>query len=324
MKLTTLRLIQSTVILLVALMAVLPMASKSAVADDGPTKITVKVTDAGFDPATITVTQGASVELTFLWSQTQNVGDEHIIQLSGYNLASDKIDRNNKSATIKFIATKSGNFGFSCNIECEVHSSLQTGTLKVTAGGGGGAAAALTPTKFTVDPAAGIALQGDHVSILGTLTDKDGKPVSKADVTFLIKEQFAGTSGLMEVGTAKTGADGTAQFVYRPTTPDAATMVVHFDGQGIYDASDASVDLPASRNFVPTLTTEKEDILTFKFWAKIGFVLVIGGVWSTLLFILFQAFGISRVKARSLAGVESAEAAGAAAQADLAGGGGGS
>ncbi len=122
----------------------------------------------------------------------------------------------------------------------------------------------------------------------------------------------------------KTGADGTAQFVYRPTTPDAATMVVHFDGQGIYDASDASVDLPASRNFVPTLTTEKEDILTFKFWAKIGFVLVIGGVWSTLLFILFQAFGISRVKARSLAGVESAEAAGAAAQADLAGGGGGS
>ncbi len=325
MKLTTLRFIQSAVILLVAVVAVLPMASKPALADDGPTKITVKVTDAGFDPQTVSVAQGASVELTFVWAQTQNVADEHIIQLSGYNLASDKIDQANTSTTIKFIATKSGTFDFACNIECEVHSALQNGTLKVTTGGaGGGGAAALTPTKFTVDPAAGVALQGDHVAILGTLTDKDGNPVSKADVTFLIKQQFAGTSGLMEVGTAKTGPDGIAQFVYRPTTPDAATMVVHFDGQGIYDATDASLDLPANGNFVPALTTPKEDILTFKFWAKVGFVLVIGGVWSTLLFILFQAFGISRVKARSLPGAESAEAAGATAQADLAGGGGGS
>jgi len=323
MKVTMHRLIQSAVILLVAVMAIVPMASRSALADDGPTKITVKVTDVGFDPATITVTQGASVELTFLWSQTQNTGDEHIIQISGYNLASDKIDRTNTSSTIKFIATKGGTFSFSCNIECEVHSSLQTGTLKVTAGGTG-TAAALTPTKFNVDPAAGVALQGDQVSILGTLTDKDGKPVSKADVTFLIKQQFAGTSGLMEVGTAKTGADGTAQFVYHPTTPDAESMVVRFDGQGLYDATEASVDLPASRNFTPALVEEKEDILTFKFWGKVGFVLVIGGVWSTLLFILFQAFGVSRVKPGSLPEREAREAAGVAAEADLSGGGGGS
>lgn len=332
MKLTMHRLIQSSVVLLVALMAILPMAAKSALADD-PTKITVKVTDVGFDPATITVTQGASVELTFVWSQTQNPGDEHIIQLNGYNLASDKIDRTNTTTTVKFIATKSGNFGFSCVVECEVHGSLQNGTLKVTpagagaggaAGGAGGAAAALTATKFTVDPAAGIALQGDHISLLGTLTDKDGKPVPKADVTFLIKQQFAGTSGLMEVGTGKTGADGTVQFVYRPTTPDAETMVVHFDGQGLYDATDANVDLPASRNFTPALVEEKEDILTFKFWAKVGFVLVIGGVWSTLLFILFQAFGVSRVKPGAVPAKEAREAAGVAAEADLSGGGGGS
>jgi plastocyanin len=330
MKLTMHRLIQLSAIFMVALMAILPMAAKSALADD-PTKITVKITDAGFDPATITVPQGASVELTFVWSQTVNTGDEHIIQLSGYNLASDKIDRTNTTSTVKFIATKSGSFGFACNIECEVHGSLQNGTLKVTpaaaggaAGGAAGAAAALTATKFTVDPAAGIALQGDHISILGTLTDKDGKPVSKADVTFLIKQQFAGTSGLMEVGTGKTGADGTVQFVYRPTTPDAETMVVHFDGQGLYDATDSNVDLPASRNFTPALVEEKEDILTFKFWAKVGFVVVIGGVWSTLLFILFQAFGVSRVKPGAVTAKEAREAAGVPAEADLSGGGGGS
>ncbi|HEY5476516.1 MAG TPA: cupredoxin domain-containing protein [Tepidiformaceae bacterium] len=331
MKLTMHRLVQTAFILMVALIAIVPMASKSALADDGPTQITVKITDAGFDPATITVTQGASVELTFLWSQTQNTGDEHIIQLSGYNMATDKLDKNNTSSTIKFIATKSGNFGFACNIECDIHSSLQNGTLKVTAAGaaggaaGGSAAPALTATKFTVDPAAGIALQGDHVSILGKLTDKDGQPVAKADVTFLLKEQFAGASGLMEVGTAKTGADGSVEFVYHPTTPDAESMVVHFDGQGLYDASDANIELPASRNFVPALVEEHEQILTFKFWAKVGFVLVIGGVWSTLLFILFQAFGISRVKAGAVVGKEARESVGGAAEAaDLSGGGGGS
>lgn len=121
--------------------------------------------------------------------------------------------------------------------------------------------------------------------------------MAKAALTLLLKGQFAGTSGLMEVGTATTGADGSAQFVYRPTTPDPGTMVVQFSGQGLYDATEASLDLPANPNFVPGLLEAKQDILTFKFWAKVGFVLVIGGVWSTLLFILAQTFGISRVKA---------------------------
>lgn len=63
------------------------MRPKSALADDQPVQITVTVTDNGFDPATITVPQGAAVELTFVWAETQPPGDEHIIQLSGYNLA---------------------------------------------------------------------------------------------------------------------------------------------------------------------------------------------------------------------------------------------
>lgn len=287
---------RSVLLLLFALLSTVWLIPPSAaLADDQPVQITVSITDNGFDPATVTVTQGASVELTFVWAETQHPGDEHIIQLSGYNLASDKIDRNNTRATLKFVATKSGSFGFACNIECDVHSSLQNGTLKVTPTSSSGTpGTSLTPTKFT---SAGVVTQGDHVSILGKLTDSDGAPVAKAALTLLLKGQFAGTSGLMEVGTATTGADGSTQFVYRPTTPDPGTMVVQFSGQGLYDATEASLDLPANPNFVPGLVEEKQDILTFKFWAKVGFVLVIGGVWSTLLFILAQAFGISRLKA---------------------------
>jgi plastocyanin len=79
---------RSVLLLLFALLGTVWLIPPSAaLADDQPVQITVSVTDNGFDPATVTVTQGASVELTFVWAETQHHGDEHIIQLSGYNLA---------------------------------------------------------------------------------------------------------------------------------------------------------------------------------------------------------------------------------------------
>ena len=283
---SSLRLAALVIIVLTALAAFVP---RPGYADDA-VKLTVKVTDAGFEPATVTVSQGQLVELTFEFAQTAYPDDEHVFTIDGYKLTTDKIDKNHKTATVKFIATKVGVFPFSCDIECAIHEPLQTGQLKVTAGGGAGAA--LTPTKLQIDPVANIAVRGDRVIVTATLKAVDGEPIPKADVTFLIEQQFVGTAGLMEVGTAKTGAAGVAQLVYRPRETDPKKMVVRFSGQGIYDATEAAIQLPGNQVFGPPPKTAGSDILDLKRGAKFGLIIVIVAIWGTFAFILYRAWSL--------------------------------
>jgi len=281
------------VLVLVALGAFWALASPAAQAADDIVKITVKITDAGFEPSTVEVNQGQSVELTFLWAQTTHLDDEHIMVLDGYKLESEKVDKAHTSATLKFIATKSGTFNFACDIQCDIHDALQHGTLKVNAGGGAGGAT-LTPSKIQIDPLANVTVKGDHITLLATLQDKDGKPIPKAELTFLVEQQFAGQTGLMEVGTAKTGPAGIAELVYRPTRNDAEKMVVRFEGLGVYDASETTLNLPGSKAFVNVAPSEDDTLHGLKGWAPWGLLTAIGGVWATLLFIVYQAWKLSR------------------------------
>ena len=269
--------------------------SRPAFADDQPVKITVKLTDAGFVPATVEVQQGQAVELTFVWDSPAHPLDEHIMVIPDYKLESDKINSDHKETTVKFVATKSGTFNFKCDMECDVHDLLQHGELKVTAGGG--AAAALQPSKFVVDPVTGVITKGGSVSIAAQLVDKDGKPIPKAEVRFYAEQQFLGRTGLIEIGIAKTGANGIASAVYRPTTPDAEKIVAKFAGVGLYDATEQTIPLVGSAQFAPAAAPNSDDTLHgMKKGARLGLVLVIAGVWLTFGFIAFQAWGISRVQ----------------------------
>lgn len=267
------------------------VAAGTASAEDA-VKITVKVTDNGFEPSTVEVNQGQSVELTFLWAQVAHPEDEHIIVLDGYKLESDKIDRIHTSATLKFVATKSGTFNFACDVECDIHAILQGGVLKVKAGGTGGVT--LTQSKIAIDPVADVKVKGDTITLAATLTGADGQPIPKAELTFLVEQQFAGQTGLMAVGTAETGPGGLAQLAYRPTRNDAEKMVIRFEGLGVYDVSEASVDLPGSQAFGTALTTDDNTLHGIKTWAHLGFVLVIGGVWVAFAYIVFQVWEVSR------------------------------
>ncbi len=274
-----------------------------ALAEDGPTKITIKVTDSGFEPASIDVPLNATVELTFVWDSPNHPLDEHIIVIPGYKLESEKIDAQNKQTVVKFVATKAGPFLFKCDFECDTHDILQHGNINVTAGGAGGAAGggsaapALQASKLVIDPIKGIVVKGNTVNIAAALQDKDGKPIAKAEVLFFADRTFLGRQGEVPIAVAKTDTNGLAFATYHPTNPDGGKIIARFEGGGVYDKTENAFNLAGSPQFQPIPQSATDDSLRgMKSVAPYVFVAVIGGVWLAFAFMLYQAWGISRVR----------------------------
>jgi len=262
---------------------------------DEPTKLTVKITDLGFDPLTVQVEQGKAVELTFLWAQTAYLDDQHVIALEGYNVSSDQIDRDHTQATVKFIATKVGSFNFKCDIECDLHPALQTGTVKVVAGSGGGATASLLKPTINANPSL-TSVKGDSVVLAAQLLDPSGQPITKAEVHFLVEEQFVAWTGLAEVGVAKTGPAGIAQVVYRPSQPASQKLVIRFPGAGLYDAAELTTQIPASRLFGPRPPESSVSLHGLRTWAPTALLIVIVGIWLVFLTLLFEVARLSHLR----------------------------
>ncbi|MEP7216867.1 MAG: cupredoxin domain-containing protein [Anaerolineaceae bacterium] len=274
----------------------------AARADDATVKLTVRVTDTGWVPDTIEVPQGALVELTFVWDNPNHPNDEHIIVIPDYKLESDKINSVNKQTVLKFIADKAGSFNFKCDFECDTHDAFQHGTIKVVAGSGGSAgtgasAASFQASKIVIDPVAGVAINGNSVSISATLQDKDGKPIPKAEVLFFAHRQFLGRHGDVAIAAGKTDAGGNVYATYRPTNSDGGEIILRFEGGGVFAKTEQTFNLAGSPQFEPIPAFVTDDGLHgIKGFAPFVLVAVIGSVWLAFAFMLFQAWGVSRVR----------------------------
>ena len=293
---------------LVALLLAISPSSARAQAP-APVKIRVQITDTGFACETksancldnqngiftIQVEQSSLVELTIVWAHKAYAQEEHIIIVEGYKLETDKLNATHREAVLKFIADKSGTFGFKCDLDCDVHDHLQKGQVRITRGGGGGAATALTPTTLTISPSASILAGGELVTLMTTLKDASGAPVSKAEVHFSVDADFVGTSGKMEIGMAKTDANGVAFLDYQPTlNAEQQKISAHFEGLGIYAESQQSTQIQvvgSPHDAYKTAPMGTENIAQVVAGA---FIFVLLGVWTTYGFIVSQVFNIWR------------------------------
>lgn len=279
----------------VVLLLLAPTFSHEAKADDEPVQITVEVTDNGFVPDTVEVPQGALVELTFVWANSGDPQEQHIIVLKDYKIESNQIDFENRESTVKFVATESGTFTFKCDLECTSHDYLQNGQLVVVPGGGGSGSAALTPTNLKIDPA-GVSVRGDTVSLIASLQDADGNPVPKAELKFYLEETFVATTSLVEIGAAETDDTGFARITYKPTHEGAANLTAKFTGAGVYDASETLVEVPSSPAFAPPPLEKTTELGGLRSWAPAGFLLLMCGIWAMFAFSLFKAWSVSRIR----------------------------
>ncbi len=293
--------------------AFLALISPAALAQDGGAiKVRVATEDSGFkcDPAPsvncvgdqegdfiIQVPQGSLVELTFMWSHVGYVQEEHIIVLEGYKLETDKINSGHREETIKFIADKAGSFNIKCDLECDLHDFLQRGTLKVSRGGGGGAAApAFTKTSLSLTPSLFIT-SVDPVQFMAVLSGADGKPVSKAGIDFSLTVDFAGTSGRMRLGSAKTDANGVAFFDYRPKVDMAKHLVLaRFEGAGIYEGAENQISIEQVSVPSANYETEPAGLEGFRVAARRGLFAGAITVWVVFAAVIFRAVSIARDK----------------------------
>lgn len=218
--------------------------------------------------------------------------------LEGYKLESDKINSEHREATIKFIADKPGDFTFKCDLDCEVHDYLQKGHLKVGRTGGGGTTS-LTPTTLSLTPSDWIT-GGAPITLTTVLKDSRGAPISKAEVSFAVDAEFAGTKGKMELGKARTDANGMASLSFQPTlSASKQTITARFDGMGIYGESQQATEI--TQVGVPPSAYRMESIglESLRHWAPTAFGLAILAIWSTFGFVLYRAFSISRVRSKT-------------------------
>jgi hypothetical protein len=287
------------------------MAAKAETAE--PLRIVLEATDVGYTCSEgcdvvdlsegpwnpiIEVEQGQLVELTFVWAHRSYPYEEHIMVLEGYKLEWDKIDYDNREATLPFIADKPGAFIFKCDLKCDLHDYMQKGYLKVRPGGGTGAVAALTPTVLTLraDPSAWLAA-GETVTLKALLSDEAGLPVSRAQIQFAVDAEFAGTRDRMEIGRATTGADGMASLSFRPTLAlQEQNITARFEGMGLYAESQQALEVQVFGEPISLFPVAAGGLGGVGRIAQVTFLLTVLGIWMIFGYVLYQIYGITRTQ----------------------------
>ncbi len=261
-----------------------------------PVKHRIEITDNGFNDQpdfTLEVEQGQVVELTFVFAQKNALADNHVIAIRGLGLETNEINYYSREGTLKFVADKPGTFELGCELDCEVHGTLNKAHIKVKGGAGGTStrSAALVATKLAAYPSAWEVTRSP-VKLTASLKDADGTPVSKATVRFLVETEFAGTKGEMEIGAAKTDANGTAATTYTPTFAGNQRITARFEGMGLYGESEQSLDVRV-RSAAPGYLVEPRGLEGVSDRVPLVIFALLLGIWSTFSYVLFQVFRIS-------------------------------
>lgn len=178
------------------------------------------------------------------------------------------------------------------------------------------------PGKLSLGlPEKGIA--GKNVSVQATLKKDNGDPISGARVQLLEDTQFF-TQGQMVLDESTTDSHGVATFAYDPRQPGTVKLTARYTSDGVKPISEATADINVTKTgnlYIvqagikmpapgPQLALPLSGSQTYQVsvggpgkvlrlpggsmsWLML-FVLVLGSVWTTYFFVLYQTFRISR------------------------------
>jgi hypothetical protein len=250
----------------------------------------------------IDVPQGQMVELTFIWAHEKHPQERHVMVLEDYGIESEQIDINNRQASLRFVANKTGEFVFYCDVFCDLHNNMQSAQVLVrrdTGGGASAAAPAFTSTAMALSASARTWENGSEPLVVqATLKDASGAPVSRAEVRFFVNAEFAGRSGAMLIGRARTNAQGVAELVYdAPLQPGDRTITARFTQTGIYDSTDQKMSIQVV-GAAPSAAAQATRLEDLRGWGTTLLAMVILATWTMLGFALFQVVKIARTEAR--------------------------
>ena len=173
-------------------------------------------------------------------------------------------------------------------------------------GVGSAASAHASPLRVSIASATN-AVVGQPSEISATLVSPDtGNPMAGVDVTFLAHASFGKTDGYMEVGQARTNAQGIASVSYTPRDPGSEAIEVSYvpsDGAKAETAT-GSIDVAGapSQMYVQTAGIQVPGLNS---WLIVGLLTIIWGtlfgVGVTVIRIARAGQGESRVARREMA-----------------------
>lgn len=262
-----------------------------------PLNLTIEVSYKGFNGEpefAIEAVEGQEVNLTFVWADTAVPDNAHRIHIEGYDLQTKIIDIDNPEATLSFVADKTGTFTIECDWRCEGHKeALQNATLKVSGSAEGPTTSESYVSTNIAFGSIPVETESGPVELTATLQDESGDPIGDAPVRFYVSTKFAGTEGLMEVGSAETDEGGAALYEYTPTFNGEQTIIARFDGLGLYEETEASFPIKV-RNAEPAYSVQPPGLESLREWAPLGVGLIVGAVWLTFLYAGFQMYRLAR------------------------------
>lgn len=256
-------------------------------------RVRVVVSERGFDPAVVEVTEGELVELTFVYGDGHLPQDNpHRIFIEGLDLESPEISRARPEATVRFTAERSGRLRFKCTAYCTGHDRLQDGYLSVrSAAAVGSAPAVATRLELLAAPPD---VPGAKAALRAQLFSADGQPVEGVLIRFEQQAALVKT-GWAPVGSARTDPRGVALIEYAPFG-DALRVPVRavFEGNVRYQAAQAEVvlELPALVSWwAPPEEVRVAIVGTWLLWA------VVAAVWLTFAYVAYQVFTLPEPRA---------------------------
>lgn len=257
----------------------------------------IEVSEDGFENADgklpIVVEQGQEIEIIFVYADITSFNNKHIIQISGYNIETEVLGKDNPEVSVKFIANKTGEFSFKCILDCVGHKNIQTGVLVVQPAGGDGSQTAIKVTIALDAPDQ--SETGQPLTLTALVKDELNEPVAGVLIKFLIESNFF-VNNMMDIGEVVTDEQGIVKIEYTPNQPGALHAVALYEtGSGLEPVEvEKIIDIKDNGKFVYQSKVGIQFPNSLLFWMLAVFI-VLAGVWSTFLYVLFQVNGISRI-----------------------------
>lgn len=135
----------------------------------------------------------------------------------------------------------------------------------------------------------------EPVTLTATLRDILGAPVPGAQIRFSLEAEFAGTRGQMEIGAARTDAEGRAFLDYEPSVAQRTHLITaRFTGTGTFAPSEQRIDVVSVGAPVPAYVVAPVGLEAVGRWALGTFLIAVLGVWAAFGYVVYQAYAIWR------------------------------
>lgn len=239
----------------------------------------------------VVVEQGQEVEITFVYADVTSYDNQHILYIGGYKIKTDILSRDNPEVTVKFTANKAGEFSITCILECTGHQNIQSGILVVQPASGSQATTKVTLTMDAPDQIE----TGQPLTLAALIKDELNEPVAGSLVKFLVESNFF-VNDLMDIGEVVTDEQGLAKIDYIPNQPGVLRVVARYEvGSGLEPVeAERTININGnSKSFYQTRVGIQfpNSLLLWMVFV----VIVLIGIWSTFLYVLYQVNHISRV-----------------------------